>query len=251
MLRKQVVASFAAGLMAAYFCAGQSAAPEKFEVASVRINPAGKVSCGDEPRGCARPGAYGGAIYTATNVPLMLLVELAFGVEQDQISGGDKLATDRYDISAKPASGTLSHERLKPMLRSLLEERFGLQTHRENKEVAGYALVLAKTGPKLTADSGVARPFITYPGGLEGAPGTLDTLAAMLASPVGKPVVNKTGLEGNYDLKLRYAPEGDTNTSLPSLFTAIQEQLGLRLESQKVPLEMLVIDRCERVPTEN
>ena len=67
------------------------------------------------------------------------------------------------------------------MLQSLLEERFALQIHRETKDIAGYGLVLAKTGPKLTADSGVAKPFVTYPGGLEGAPGTLDTLASMLA----------------------------------------------------------------------
>ncbi len=80
---------------------------------------------------------------------------------------------------------------------------------------------------------------------------SLDALASMLAGPVGKPVLNKTGLDGNYDIKLTYARDGDTSSSRPSLFTAIQEQLGLKLESQKVPLEMLVIDHCERVPTEN
>ncbi len=137
------------------------------------------------------------------------------------------------------------------MLQALLEERFGLKTHREKKEVAGYALVLAKTGPKLQANAGTVRPFVTYPGGLEGGPANLDILAGMLARLVGKPVLNKTALEGNYDLKLRYAREGDTNSSLPSLFTAIQEQLGLKLESQKVPQEILVIDHCERAPTEN
>src|SRR4051812_22035886 len=121
MLRKQI----GAALIAVACCAAQSTATEKFEVASIRINPDSKLSCGPDTRGCAKPGAYGGAIYTTSNVPLDLLIELAYGVDQNQLSGTERLPSDRYDVSAKPASGTLSYERLKPMLQSLLEERFG------------------------------------------------------------------------------------------------------------------------------
>ena len=77
------------------------------------------------------------------------------------------------------------------------------------------------------------------------------SLAAMLSHPIGGPVVDKTEIAGNYDFKLSYAPEGATDSTLPSIFTAVQDQLGLKLEPQKVPVEMLVIDHVEKVPTEN
>ena len=76
-------------------------------------------------------------------------------------------------------------------------------------------------------------------------------LASMLTRPVGRPVVDKTGITGNYDIALNFAPEGSTDSTLPSIFTALQEQLGLKLEPQKVPVEMLVIDHLEKVPSEN
>ena len=76
-------------------------------------------------------------------------------------------------------------------------------------------------------------------------------LASMLGRPLDVPVVDKTGLKGIYEIDLKFAPEDGADSSLPSIFTAIQEQLGLRLESQKVPMQMLVIDRCQRVPMEN
>jgi len=184
-------------------------------------------------------------------VSLDLLVQLAYGVEPLQISGKEHLPSDRYDISAKPASGSVTYERAKPMLLALLEERFGLKTHRESREVSGYALVVAKGGSKLKPAGDVPKPFITYPGGLEGGPADIDALAYLLSNLVKQPVVNKTSIAGNYDLRLQFAREDDTKSTLPSLFTAIQEQLGLRLESQKVPVEYLVIDSCNRVPVEN
>jgi uncharacterized protein (TIGR03435 family) len=236
----KITATFLCALLIASTCPAQS--PEKFEVASVRLRPGST--------GLANIGPYDGATFTATNAPLLPLIELAFGVDPIQISGEDRLGAERYDISAKPESGKLSYERLKPMLQSLFAERFGLQTHRETKDFQGYALTVAKGGPRLHT-SGDTRPFQIYPGGLEAAPVTLDTFASMLTGPAGRPVVNKTAIQGTYDIRLTYAAEGDTKTSRPSIFTALQEQLGLRLEPQKVSLEMLVIDHCERVPTEN
>ena len=237
-------------LTLALLCPAQNA-PEKFEVASIRINPYSKAGCDQDARGCAIPPTWGGGSITATNVPLDLLVEMAYGVEPLQILGNEHFPTDRYDISAKPASGLMTWERSKPMLQALLEQRFGLKTHRETHDVSGYALVVAKGSPKLKAAGDTPKPFGTWPGGLEGGPGDTNSLASMLAILVKRPVINKTNLTGNYDLSLRFAPDGDTKSTLPSLFTAIQEQLGLRLESTKVPIDYLVIDECNKTPTEN
>jgi uncharacterized protein (TIGR03435 family) len=79
----------------------------------------------------------------------------------------------------------------------------------------------------------------------------MESLASMLARPAHRPVVDKTGIKGNYEIDLRYAKDDAADSSLPSLFTALQEQLGLKLETQKIPVEMLVIDRVEKIPTEN
>ena len=138
------------------------------------------------------------------------------------------------------------------MLRALLEERFKLTTHRETKESQGYALVVAKGGPKLKPASASPGQNAVYPGGLQGAV-SRSGLARLRhwPDPSGRPVIDKTGIQGNYDIQLTYARDGTTDSSRPSIFTAIQEQLGLKLESQKIPIEMLVIDRCDRVPTEN
>jgi uncharacterized protein (TIGR03435 family) len=230
-------------------------AAEKFEVASVRISPDSGVACSpQEPRGCSAPGGYGGATYRATNTSLESLVELAYGVGPDQISGSDRLAKDRYDISARPASGTLPLERLKPMLQALLEERFGLVTHRETKDVSGYALIVGKKGPTLKpADSGPASNGVIVRGELINHQASAGTIAALLSLSLKRPVVDKTDLAGTYDVDLKFAPEGSDpgTTSLPSIFTAVEEQLGLKLEPRKVPQEILVIDRCAKVPTEN
>jgi uncharacterized protein (TIGR03435 family) len=188
-------------------------------------------------------------------VTLALLVQLAFGVDDSQISGVDRLGNETYDIAVQPESGgKLSYERLKPLLRQLLAERFTLATHEETKEVQGYALTVAKGGPKLKANRGAQGPAQFVARGMSATGITTDTLAAMLARPVGRPVVNRTGIEGSFDVELTYAdprvPGVDT-TALPAVFTAVQEQLGLKLERRKVPLRILAIDRCERVPAEN
>jgi uncharacterized protein (TIGR03435 family) len=79
----------------------------------------------------------------------------------------------------------------------------------------------------------------------------MKTLASILERPAGHPVVDKTGIAGNFEIKLRYAPPNDSKSDLPDFFTALQEQLGLKLEPQKVPVEMLVIDHADKIPTEN
>lgn len=247
MPAKQLSLTLAMGLLAALTSAAQPpAAPERFEVASVKLIPPGRDSC------CFSMSPWGGATFTANNVSLPVLIEIAFGVADYQISGMDRLGSELYDVSAKPENGgALTFERAQPMLKALLEERFKLVAHREMKDIPGYALTIATGGPKLKENAEPAGQGGILPGRLIGPASTLSDFAFLLAHPLGKPVVDKTGLEGKFSIDLKFAPEGDTNSSRPSIFTAIQEQLGLKLESRKIPFEMLVIDHCERVPTEN
>jgi uncharacterized protein (TIGR03435 family) len=250
---KAVILISAMAIAAVYPAAAQDAPPAKpeaLEIASVRMNP----------RGTAGPvswSPYGGASFTAHNTTLSLLVQLAWGLPDRQLQNADRLGSETYELAVKPASGgAVSWERLKPMLRTLLAERFKLSTHDEAKEVSGYALVLGKGGPRLKASDGAKGNLMILPGSLRGAGITLDDLAGMLASPLGRPVVNRTGIDGQYDVVLEYANEAAgmptaANDSKPSIFSALQEQLGLKVESTKVSQQILVIDRCNTIPTEN
>jgi uncharacterized protein (TIGR03435 family) len=146
----------------------------------------------------------------------------------------------------------LSQEEIRPLLRNLLTERFHFAAHRMRKTVSGFELVIAKEGPKLKpAKEGTETHAQILPNGLDAQSASSKQLASFLMRPAGQTVVDKTGLSGSYDIKLRYAPTNDPNSALPSLFTAVQEQLGLRLQPAKVPADYLVVDHAERVPTEN
>lgn len=226
--------------------AAAAMAQPSFEVASVRVTPPDRV-------GYTSISPSGAGTFAATNVTLEVLIGLAYGMDSNLISGKQNwLGSQSYDVSAKPEGAQgLSYEQLRPMLQKLLAERFKLRVHREVKDSSGYALVVAKDGPKLQATKGdPPRPMILK-NGLRANNVSMETFASMLARPTGREVVDKTGLQGNFDFKLDYAPEGATDSSLPSIFTALQEQLGLKLTPQKVPVETLVIDWVERVPTEN
>jgi uncharacterized protein (TIGR03435 family) len=173
------------------------------------------------------------------------------------------------------------------MLRSLLETRFQMSLHREPKELAIYALLVAKNGPKIKptaedgatpAELGEAQLATIQPAeGRDGfptvsmrAPGLIietkngaaritakavpmTKLADFLSARVDRPVIDKTGLTGNYSFLVYFMPEGPNSGdgTEPSIFGAVQEQLGLRLEARKGPVELLVIDHAEKVPTEN
>lgn len=184
---------------------------------------------------------------------LKVLIQIAFGVDFNQISGEPGwLNSQLYDIIAKAeGNGGLTREQLQPRLRQLLEQRFHLITHRENEDLSGYGLVVAKGGPKLQANKGAPQLSYIHPDRLLAQNVSVQTFAAMLARPTGRPVVNNTGIEGMYDFDLRFAPMEANDSSLPSLFTALEEQFGLRLQSQKVPVNMLVIDHVDKTPTEN
>jgi uncharacterized protein (TIGR03435 family) len=216
-----------------------------FEVASVKLLPGRDGLTSFSPFGTGR--------FTMTNTPLELLIQVAYSVPSSQISAGTWLGSERYDVVAKAEDGVkLTPEELSPRLRQLLEQRFKLAVHREPKEVQGYALVAAKGGPKLHQSSGnEAAGGIIYPGGIRGPNWSMASFAATLSSAVGRPVIDQTGIEGNYEIEIEYARDGDTNSSLPSVFTALQEQLGLKLEPRRVPIEIVVIDHAEKVPIEN
>jgi uncharacterized protein (TIGR03435 family) len=181
---------------------------------------------------------------------------MAYGVDADQVFGKPSwLDSDFYDIEAKPEEGVkLSRDELKPRLQNLLAERFHLAAHFETKMVRGYALVAARGGPKLQPTKGDHFPGFrinSVPGDLEGFNWSMPYLAAMLQHVTSLPVADRTGIPGSYDIKLEFAPELEQDSTLPSLFTALRETLGLELKAQQVPMQVLVIDHIDRVPVAN
>jgi uncharacterized protein (TIGR03435 family) len=221
--------------------------PPAFEIASLKLSPKGN-------SGTTYFSPYGTDRFTITNAPPDVLLQLAFGVLPYQISGAPKwFESERYDLTARAEDDVkLTARELQPRLQRLLAERLRLAVHRERKEFAGFALVVSKDGPKLKESTAEATEQGTiFPGGMRLPGATMDWLASMLSNPVGRPVVNQTGIAGSYDIDLSYAKESDARSSLPSLFTTLEQRLGLKLEAHTVTVEMLTIDRIERVPVEN
>lgn len=249
----------------AQISAAQNAPPSlTFEVASIKLDrsDSGAVGFGF--------GAKGNR-FTASNVPLKTLIHYAYGVAEDQILDAPAwLSSEHYDIEAEvPEADSdwlhkLSPENQMLLLKPLLEDRLKLQVHHESKMLSVYALVIAKNGPKIKqatpyegypngfrSPDGVARPgtFSLRPGQLIFQALPISRLAALLSRQLENRVVDQTGLAGNYDFTLQWTPD-DNPQNGPSIFTAIQEQLGLRLESAKLPVDCLVIDHVER-PSSN
>jgi uncharacterized protein (TIGR03435 family) len=234
---------------------GQPAGKAAFETASVRLSNPAK----PESFWSVSPGRL-----SVTNMSLKSLVMAFYKVKQYQVAGGPRwLDTDRFDIQAKLANqpaGTSPRSsdaaaRLMSAAQSLLAERFQLEFHEESRQVSGYALVVAKTGPKLRASEGDGSSNVkTGRGTLRAAGLSMERFASSLSTILDAPVVDSTGLTAGYDFTLEWRPDmaADVNEGLgqPSLYTALQERLGLKLESRKVPVRILIIDRAER-PAEN
>ena len=194
--------------------------------------------------------------FTATHVSLALLLQLAYGVDSSQISNKpDWLETNLYDIDAKPEDGIqLSRDELKPRLQNLLHERFHLAAHTDTRLSRGYALVIAKGGPHLTPTKGDHFPGFRInvsPGQMRGANWSIAQLVKYLNPAAGFPVVDQTGITGSYDIGFSYAPNPEADSTLPSLDVALKQATGLLLKPQKVPVETLVIDSIDKVPTAN
>jgi uncharacterized protein (TIGR03435 family) len=193
--------------------------------------------------------------FTMTSAPLTFLIQFAYKIEsQDYISAMPGwMESQEYDVSAKVESDQqLTLEQMRPMLQRLLEQRFHLVFHRETKMTSGFELIVAKGGPKLQPSKDNSKPSAQMLSNRIDV-GHMDAehIAGVLSHRAGRPVVDKTGLTGIYDFTLSYAPANETSSSLPDFFTALQEQLGLKLESQKVPVDFLVIDHVDKIPTEN
>jgi bla regulator protein blaR1 len=256
-----------------------SVAARQFDVAAIKPNNSGTNVLGIRvvPGGGLR----------AINATLRSLISEAYQVRDFEISGGPSwLGSARYDIEAKgqldPTSQEQAGLQVMKMLQALLADRFQLRVHRQTKEMPIYALLVANNGPKLQASreacfdptAGIPPPP-TLPGQspsrpcggfnnssnqMLGASVGVSRFAANLSRFTGRTVVDRTGLKGTYDVALRWAPdEGQAwlptgpvppDNAQPSIFSAVQEQLGLRLESQRGPVEVLVIDQAEK-PSEN
>jgi|SRR5271157_2291386 len=235
-----------AGLLA---CSGALAQPA-FDAASVKPNHSGSGSSSSN----TRPDNV-----EIKNETLREILTEAYEIKDYQLVGPDWLSSERFDIVAKAPLGTGDDEKLAPLMRTLLIERFKLETHHETKELPVYGLVAAKGGFKLQevdAKGGSSMNSSSHEAGgeLTAKKTTMERLAEWMSRYVDRPVVDMTGLTGAYDFTLKYSREdkGETATvTHPILPLAIQEQLGLRLEKRTAPIQILVVDHAEKVPVEN
>jgi uncharacterized protein (TIGR03435 family) len=297
MHRMTLVAVCAAALFVR--CLAQAPADLAFEVVSVKAHPPGGSNAATRQ---IQPGGR----YVAANTPLTVLITQAYLIQPYQLQGAPAWAAERFDISARapqgveltaPSSDPSAPRPMELMMRAMLADRFQLKVHIEPRETAAYDLVLARSdgrpGPKLTpsttdcaAEAAAARargdvPTIAPYGqplkcGTRLGPGTMTAgaismkgLAATIAQRVGRPVADRTGLVGTFDLDLTFTPPqlparargtpADAPVQVnglsidpngPSYLTALQEQLGLKVEATRTMVDMLVIDRLEK-PTED
>ena len=199
---------------------------------------------------------------TGTNVPLKRYLIAAWGLKDYQLSAPDWMNDERFDLTATMPAGTPPHEVLR-MLQALLVDRFKLATHRETKELAVYALVVDKNGLKLKSAQGFGTSVSSSPRGRSmRANATMKSFAGLLSGLVDRPVVDMTGLSGGFHIELDWTQDdmrsnpkendGAAVDSLPgpTIYTALHE-VGLKLESRKAPVEILVVDRGEKAPVEN
>jgi uncharacterized protein (TIGR03435 family) len=213
---------------------------------------------------------FRGGRFQTTNVSLSKLLAFSYGVQEKQLVGLPPWAeTDKYDIDAKPdMDGAPNKKQFQGMVQKLIADRFGLIFHHDKKELSVYVLSVAKTGAKLTkTESQEGHPGF----GLRGLgaitvhDASMSDFAAMMQETVmDRPVIDQTGLAGRYDFALNWTPDDsqfggmaaklppptDNTNPPPNLYTAIQEQIGLKLDATKAPTDVMVIDHVEK-PSEN
>jgi uncharacterized protein (TIGR03435 family) len=235
--------------LAAATVGAQSAAPS-FEVAVIKENKSGSQNSSNRTAG---------ERYSATNVSLISMLRTAYGVQEFQIAGYPGWAeVDKFDVEAKMPTGANVRD-FPLMLQSLLADRFKLAVHREPRQSPIYTLVVTKEGAKLAPGDpskcgGSSCGLNATPTEIVGENVTMTQLAARLSRSIGTHVVDGTGLTGTYDFKVSWLPDdrfvGRGASANPTLFTAIQEQLGLRLQSGRGPVDTLVVDRAEKPTVE-
>jgi len=251
-------------------------APVAFEVASIKPAPPPT-----DGRIMVRMGSDAGRL-TFTNVSLMNVIASAYKVKEVQISGPAWLGTERFDITAKIPDGA-PKDQIPAMLQTLLADRFKMTFHKEPKVLPTYALLTAKGGPKLqpSETGGSLRMMMGPKGRHMTGKASMQQFADSLSNGLDRPVLDMTELKGNYEIDLEWSgddaprgmmglprgpggpeggprPEGaprpeshDESADAPSIFTALQDKLGLRLDPRKAPVDLIVIDHAEKVPTEN
>jgi len=234
-----------------------------FEVASVKPSPA----VSGAPIGLF---TYPGGRIAASNCTLKMLIEEAYNLQDYQILGGPYWAgEDRYDIEARPpATAEASHwtpespktppsPELRQMLQSLLADRFRLKAHTQTIEKSVYALVMTKGGARLKQPDTTQQPFVSF--GRTGSPDreaasyvltgrnvTMGLFTARLAAVLYRPVLDQTGLAGSFDFQVEYAADDAASGTASPLFQALQDQLGLKLETRPGPVELLLVDHAEK-----
>ncbi len=229
-----------------------------FEVATI------KPSKPDEP---GKALLVRGDRFKTINTTLLDLVSFAYDVQQKQVVGGpDWMSSEKFDIDAQPdVPGSPNRDQLKTMIQKLLADRFQLKFHRDKKELSAYVLSVAKNGPKLKTSQGDPKGlpglFFRGLGVLTVTNATMGDFSHLMQSAVlDRPVVDQTGLQGKYDFLLKWTPDesqfggmgikvpppSDAADAPPPLFTALQEQLGLKMGAGKAPVEVLVLDHVEQ-----
>jgi uncharacterized protein (TIGR03435 family) len=216
-----------------------------FEVASIRQNRSGS------PNTNIR--LLDGGRFEVVNATLKTLIRNAYDILGFQLVGGPSwLDTEYYDIEAKTQDpGELTKENLPKLLQSLLADRFRLNTHWETKDGVVYSLTVDHNGPKFGRSTSEAQPGMNTskrPGRAKmiGVRQPMSLLASNLGNQLGRYVLDQTGLRGEYDFSLEWDPDQTAESNLPSIFAAVQESLGLKLEATRGPMPVLVIDRAEK-----
>jgi uncharacterized protein (TIGR03435 family) len=247
------IALICAGLVPATLITAAQNQPLAFEVASIKQH----VMTGGGFIGTR----ISGSLVTVSISTLKRLIQNAYQVQPYQVFGGPAWLNDSapvYDITARaPSERTPTAEEARKMLQTLLADRFKLSFHRESREVPAHALVIGKNASKLTATAGGA-PSASLAMGptrrLTAKNMTVGQLISSISGETGRPVLDQTGLSGNYDWQLEWIAnpvqsttvEPNSASAAADLFTAVQEQLGLRLEATKTMIEVLVIDHAEK-----
>jgi uncharacterized protein (TIGR03435 family) len=218
--------------------------------------------------GCFSKLPPGGTQYALSCVTLKNLIAIAYN--SDHIEGGGPALDAYYDLRATvPGDKPWTNESVAPMMKQFLIERFHLAVHPGKRELPGYALVLARSGGKLHSaepdraaqgqKAGESSANFVAPGYIQGRSIDSKSIAGLLSLALHVPVADHTGLTGIYNVDLRYAPdslsngspENESDSNLPSFFTALEEQLGLKLQPQKVDVDTVVVDHVDLEPAPN
>jgi uncharacterized protein (TIGR03435 family) len=253
---------------------------QQFEVASIKPGPP------PDMRGMrvsirGGPGTEDPGLFRCENCSISGLITTAFDIRDYQLSAPDFTKNTRFDVSAKIAAGA-TKEQFRQMLQNLLAERFKMTFHRDKKEMPVLNLVVAKSGPKFKESAPVevapdddaprnsgppkkdANGFPILPKGkgmsmsisndraaMRSSDEAMSDFAGALSNQLRQPVIDATGLNGKYDIAMTWVPGDSPDNPGPTIYTALQEQLGLKLESKKGSVDIVVIDHIEKAPTEN